>query len=87
LNAVLDQIETGPEAGVRYSPTKQGGSGRWVGLVLMKQLDVTEAQAKHMVKTWLKNGLLTEGKYFDHRRQVSRELSCVYVNATKRPTI
>ena len=53
----------------------------------MKMLDVSEAQAKHMVKTWLTTGLLTEGKYFDHRRSVSRELSCVNVNATKRPTI
>jgi hypothetical protein len=83
INAALDLIQAGPGNGRKYTPTKQGGSARWCGNVLIKHLGVTEPAAKHMVDTWLRNGLLIATEYRDPGKREMRP--CVEVNDAKRP--
>lgn len=66
INIVLDRVHKGMATGERYSATTKGGtkaSGRWVGCLLSDALDMPDAQAKKVISTWLKNGVLVEGEY------------------------
>ena len=84
LNIVLDRIEQGPGGGSRYTANTRGRStDRWVGQVLVEELDRTEEQAKTIVKEWLRNGLLVEEDYTDpEQRKVRKGLR---VDFSKRP--
>jgi uncharacterized protein YggL (DUF469 family) len=64
LNHVLDEIDDGLPNGVRYYHTKQSPE-RWAGLVLIRQLGITDAQAGEMIRTWLKNDVLQKKRYHD----------------------
>lgn len=70
LNAALDQIAAGPAPGIMYAPTQRGDNGRWVGQVLVDLLGVPEGQAKSMIASWIKSGLLeiTEFRHPDLRK-------------------
>ena len=70
LNAVLDGIEEGPEKGQRYTLTKRGGSQRWAGNVLMRELKRTEKRANIILKTWIENGTLEEREYTNTKRRM-----------------
>lgn len=84
LNAALDRIAAGPSPGTLYAPNKRGrANSRWVGIVLMEQLDVVESQAAAMVKAWLTSGLLTETTYHDTNE--GRNRPGVLVQNSKRP--
>lgn len=85
IHRLLDLIEAGPNDGVRYSATKQGGSDRWCGQVLIDELGISEKQARAMIETWIKNGLLITRKYEDARQR--KERAGVFVVASKRPTL
>lgn len=84
VNEVLDRIELGFEPGVLFAATKRGnGSRRWAGFPVMDVLGVNEAQAKTMIETWLRDGLLEEREFIHpHRREKAMG---VRVNLTKRP--
>jgi hypothetical protein len=85
VNAVLDIIDQDFEPGILYAGTRRGPANRrWAGLVLTKRLDVTEGQAKQMIETWMKSGLLFEVEFVDpnHRKKATG----VKVNHTKRPS-
>lgn len=85
LNEVLDVINEGPEPGILYTATKQGGSDRSVVSVIVRMLDVAEGKAKKMVKEWLKSGLLWEDEY--KHPKYRRMVRGVRVNHNKRPSI
>lgn len=83
LNRVLDLIDQGPAPGQLYSLSKQGGSKRWAGYVLMTALGFNEAQAKNTMDAWAKTGLLIEEEYRDSKSR--RSMFGVRVDNTKRP--
>jgi hypothetical protein len=83
IEAVLDQISAGPSPGVLYAPSNRGGAGgRWVGMPVMQTMKITEGQASSVVKTWLKNGLLTITTYRDGSR---KDRPGVLVDRSKQP--
>jgi hypothetical protein len=85
-NAALDEIAAGPQPGVLFAATKQGGvaAERWAGVVL-RRLGLAEATAARVIATWLRNGVLKEESYRDpvHRKQRHG----VRVVESKRPII
>lgn len=74
LNEALDAIAAGPEADILFSPTSHGKNGRarWVGIVLVGLLDLTDDQAREIVAAWLKNGLLVKQKFYDPAQRKER---------------
>lgn len=63
IGTILDSIERGRDDGARYKMSTKGGSvpsGKWVGCVVMALADVKEAQAKKIIDTWQRNGVLIE---------------------------
>ncbi len=70
INAVLDKIAHGPEPGVRFTASRQGGAQHWAGTVLITDLGITDKQAKAMVAQWLKSGLLYERQYATPDRKI-----------------
>lgn len=83
-NKILNDIEAGPEPGMKYTLTKRGGSQRWVGRVLTEKYAMDDLQASTVIASWSKSGLLFE-KDFKHPE--SRQWKPgVYVNGTKRPS-
>lgn len=70
INAVLDKIACGPEPGVRFTASRQGGAQHWAGTVLITDLGITDKQAKAMIAQWLKSGLLYERQYTTPDRKI-----------------
>ena len=84
-NAALDRIDQGPSEGTLYTLDRRGkgGGDRWAGTVLTDMFDINEAQAKHVLSVWQRNGLLTIAEYRD--REEGKTRKGVRVDATKRP--
>lgn len=85
LNHVLDIINE-PPAGWMYSAGSGVGdnSARWAGAVLIRELGCSEAQAKAVLKAWVRSGLLQEEEYYDTAQRKAKR--GVRVNPNKRPT-
>lgn len=84
LNEALDIIRDGPSPGVLFTFSKRGeNNDRWVGSVLISELEITEKQAKMMIDTWVKSGLLWEDEY--KHPEYRRQMKGVRVNENKRP--
>lgn len=83
IDTVLDRIEAGMPGGSRYTASQRGETDRWAGTLLMQALDITEGQAKTMLKSWLKSGCLFTEDYRDEQQRKDRV--GLRVNATKRP--
>lgn len=74
LNIILDKIDTGMESGERYTASARGGSiakGRWAGCLLIDLLGMKQAQAKKVIDTWIKTGVLLEDEYHNPVRRRS----------------
>ncbi len=84
LNLALDGISNGPEHGVLYTVTRQGGGSRWAGNVLVQVLGVNDKQASTMIAKWKENGLLEEIEYTHPKWR--RPVAGVRVNDAKRPS-
>lgn len=84
LNRVLDQISAGLPSGSRYSDAP-AATERAAWRVIVEFLpERTEPQAREMIRTWVKNGLLVSEEYDDaNDRKVRKGLRVV---AVKRPT-
>lgn len=66
ISIILDRVHRGLENGERYAASTKGGtkaSGRWVGCLLNDVLGMGEAQAKKVISTWIRNGVLVEDDY------------------------
>lgn len=94
IGMVLDRVEEGlvdrdgTVTGVRYAASTKGGtkeSGRWLGNLLMDALEMKEAHAKTVIKTWLKSGVLVEDEYHNPVRR-DREKG-LYAPRDKRPGV
>lgn len=92
INMALDRIDEGiidsdgVVTGVRYTSSTRGGSresGRWAGGLLMEMLGTTEAQAKKMLASWVKTGVLVEQNY--HCPEQRRERNGLFAPYDKRP--
>jgi AAA domain/Primase C terminal 2 (PriCT-2)/Bifunctional DNA primase/polymerase, N-terminal len=84
INRALDLIDQGPEPGVLYTASRQGGGARWAGKVLIGTLGVNDTQAAAMIGTWIKTGLLYDTTY--QHPTWRRTISGVRVDISKRPS-
>jgi hypothetical protein len=85
LNLVLDRIIQGPAPGALYAPDKRGGAKDWVGDVLVRVLDVSEASAKEMVAMWFHNGTLIKRDW--HDKKAGKDRVGVAVVDARRPDL
>jgi hypothetical protein len=84
LNAVLDSIETGLPNGQRYSDApKAQGRAAWTA-VQHQCPNLTEKQAREIIRTWVRNGVLFHEDYDDTVERKTRK--GLRVNAGKRPS-
>lgn len=66
VNEILDDFkrgivdDSGRPTGDGYKISRKGGTKRWAGDVLMMKLGCSDNDAKHVLKTWQKNGLIEE---------------------------
>jgi hypothetical protein len=86
-NRILDDIDAGIDTGLeggkrRYSAAPQA-TGRAAWKVVTRHVSVTEAQAREIVRTWVKNGVLVRVDYTDPIER--RTCQGVSVDAAKRP--
>jgi hypothetical protein len=83
LNQILTAIDAGLPDGNRYTDTPSaGGRAAWK-VVLEHAPDKSEAQAREIIRTWVKNGVL-ESREYDN--PVTRKpVNGLWLNATKRP--
>lgn len=84
LHTALERIDRGPSPGMLYTASRRGGSNRWVGTVVMAACGLNETQARVVVASWLKSGLLLETDF--HNPETRKSQPGVRVDMTKRPT-
>lgn len=84
INRVLDDIEAGLPNGSRYSAAPKADERAAWRVVVKHAPEKTEKQAREVIKTWLKTGLIYSEDYEDPDQRKPR--SGLRVNATKRPS-
>jgi AAA domain len=67
IDRILNQIEAGPYDGGRYSPSPNATDRAAWPVVLQHCSDMADKQAKHIVKTWLRTGVLLKKDHEDPR--------------------
>jgi hypothetical protein len=81
INTFLQKIDDGiidkdgVVTGVRYTSSTKGGTketGRWAGCLAVEHFDVSEATARKLIATWLRNGSLVEKDYQCPERRRAR---------------
>ncbi len=69
LNKAIDRLRAGMDGGRRYS-TAPSAKARAAWRVLQEVCpDQTEARCREVIKTWVKNGVLTLGAYYDEKER------------------
>jgi hypothetical protein len=81
-NTIIDEIDAGLPDGVRYSDAARA-TERAAWRVVVKHLDRTEAQAKQIIATWVRNGVLISETYHDATERKDRK--GLWANPAKRP--
>jgi len=83
-NEILDRIERGNDTGQRFSGDPRAGETRaaW-RLVLAKVPELTEAQCRKVMATWLASGVLETRSYHDPATR--KEERGLFVNDARRP--
>jgi hypothetical protein len=64
-NQILDRIEAGPYEGGRYTSAANAKDRAAWPVVQQICPDITDKQAKHVIKTWIKNGVLLKRDHED----------------------
>ena len=83
-NAILDEIAAGIDDGKRRYSDNNAATDRAAWDVVMRYLPgLNDAQARRIIKDWLKNGLLYRRQYYDET--LRKERFGLYVNDAKRP--
>ena len=84
INQILDKIEAGMPDGNRYSADGNAKKRAAWKVVVEVVPEKNEAQAREIIKTWVKSGLLVVREYEnpDDRKKAKG----LYVDQTKRPT-
>lgn len=84
LNRILDEIEAGLPDGNRYTDGNRAGErGAW-NAVTMHAPEKTEAEARRIIKTWTKNGVLVSENY--ENPATRKTVKGLRVVNAKRPT-
>jgi hypothetical protein len=82
LNRVLTEIDAGLPDGNRYSDAPRTDRPAWV-VVTRHCPTKTERQAREIIKTWIRNGVLVTRGY--ENPATRKSVSGLYVDDTKRP--
>jgi hypothetical protein len=83
INAILDDIDAGLPDGERYSDAAAAKERAAWRAVQRRVPTKTEAQAREIIRQWVKNGVLEPT---DYRSEVARKtFSGLHVNAVRRP--
>jgi hypothetical protein len=83
LNRILTVIDTGMPDGNRYSDAARTDRAAWK--VIVEQVpNKTEAQAREVIKTWIKNGVLVRYSYDNPATR--KPVTGLRVDHTKRPS-
>jgi hypothetical protein len=77
---IFDQLRDGPGDGEFYSP-HVNGKERWAGRPIAAAAGKDEAEAKRILRAWLKSGVLIEDEYASPKRR--EDVKRVIVNETK----
>jgi hypothetical protein len=64
IDLILNKIDAGPYDGGRYSPSPNA-KGRAAWPVVQQFADVTDDEARLVIATWIKNGVLVKGDHKD----------------------
>jgi hypothetical protein len=83
-NLILTEIAAGLPDGAKYSAAKSATDRAAWRVVLKHGAEKTEAQARIIIKQWLKSGVLEEFTYHDETQR--KPLKGLRVNNAKRPT-
>ena len=82
-NKILDYIDAGPQPGRRYTNAPKADDRAAWKVVVAHVPSLSEKQARKIIATWVKNGVLREENYRDPVDRKDR--SGLYVNQAKRP--
>jgi hypothetical protein len=84
LNEILSAIDAGLTGGGRYTDAPSAkGRAAW-RVIVDRAPDKTEGQAREIVRTWVKNGLLVSVEYDDPQQR--KTLNGLRVDNAKRPS-
>jgi hypothetical protein len=84
LNRVLTAIDAGMPDGNRYTDARSAKERAAWRVVLEHAPDKSEAQAREIIKTWVKNGVLVSGEY--HNEKTRKDVTGLHLDTTKRPS-
>lgn len=84
INAVLDEIEAGLPEGERYSDAKSATDRAAWKVVLKHSPEKTERQARDIIKTWVKNGVLVPNEYQSPKTR--KPVNGLRLDHSKRPS-
>jgi hypothetical protein len=83
IRRILDKIDAGLPDGNRYSDTPSAKTRAAWKVVVEEMPEKSEAQAREIIKTWVKKGLLES---FQYKNPVSwKEVDGLRTKAEKRP--
>lgn len=72
LADIFADLRAGPSPGEFYS-AHANANARWAGNVIIKHTGMSEADAKHLLRDWRKNGVLVEGEYSSTQQRKPRQ--------------
>jgi hypothetical protein len=84
LNRILDAIDAGLPDGNRYTDAPKAGKREAWRVVVEHAPEKTEAQAREIIKTWLRNGVLVRHSY--QNPTTFKDVYGLRVNPDRRPT-
>jgi hypothetical protein len=84
LNEILTELDKGLPDGRRYSAHNQAADTAAWRMIKAHAPEKTEAQARSIINTWVKNGVLVVESYYDPIRR--KHAKGLRVEQTKRPT-
>jgi hypothetical protein len=84
LNAILSDIDKGLPDGNRYTDQRNAGDRAAWALVAKHAPTKNETQAKEVIRTWVRNGVLVSSQY--QNTATRKPAYGLNVNASKRPT-
>jgi hypothetical protein len=84
LNRMLDAIDAGLPDGNRYTDAAKAGEREAWRVVVEQAPDKTEAQAREIIRTWVKTGVLEHAPY--RNPTTRKDVKGLRVNAAKRPS-
>jgi hypothetical protein len=83
-NRILDEIDAGLPGGIRYSDAPAARERAAWPVVVKHAPDKTEAQAREVIKAWVKHGVIRKDPYDDPKRR--QTVDGLFVNPDKRPS-